>query len=416
MDQPQMGLSTPPPAQSPPPDQSLGLASPPAQNGGAGDYGKLWGDFSNYYLQNGGNQAGLDAYSAGNPGQDYNTLANQASQWYTDPTRNGNLRTMDAGGGIGPDKVPGRTQDVANYFGLPPMGNGMQYSFQSGGNTFPAPQPTMSGPPQGGSTPPPTGGPVQGGGGTPPGGTGTPPPTNNGTSPQQGSTPPTSVAQGPPPGSRGTLLGAIGQNPMLWGPPVGGQTYAGANLGGINNAPNLGGIQADNAAYGPGSGTIYDPWNQPSVGPHGEMPLGYARGATTQTPLMNGAQPITGAGGKPVTQQTGGDLIKWDQPQGPTGGYTQTGQNQMSQPFQAGGMSFPNLQAFLEFMMKSTPQEQALKTQMEGVPEPGGGTLFSALAPYLGTNTTQPPTGATPFTNWNPTGLLDLLMKSGLLK
>jgi hypothetical protein len=72
-------------------------------------------------------------------------------------------------------------------------------------------------------------------------------------------------------------------------------------------------------------------------------------------------------------------------------------------------------------MRTSTPGEQAIKALLEqrdaqgGSLEPGEGNLFDQLAKYLGQNVSQAPTGATPFTDWNPEGLLGALRTSGLV-
>jgi hypothetical protein len=92
-----------------------------------------------YYLQNGGNQASVDAYFQANPNVDYNKLASDAAQWYT-----GNAPDAPGAGPVGPpvggiQPVTGdrnatpwaeRNQNVANYFGVaaPPSGQGFNFA------------------------------------------------------------------------------------------------------------------------------------------------------------------------------------------------------------------------------------------------------------------------------------------------
>lgn len=167
--------------------------------------------------------------------------------------------------------------------------------------------------------------------------------------------------------------------------------------------------------YAPGSGTMWDPWISDLTTPNIGTPLqpGYAYGAPTPGQSWTGSNGQTG-----MLPSRPGQMVKWDQPSGPASSLTMGGQTQMNQPLTAGGLTqslqgggqqFAGLQPFLNFMGQSTPAEQAIKAQLEQA------GLFDKLAPYLGTQVNQPPSGATPFTNWDPVGLLQLLLQSGIL-
>jgi hypothetical protein len=183
--------------------------------------------------------------------------------------------------------------------------------------------------------------------------------------------------------------------------------------------------QADEAAYGAGSGTIYDPWVQgptwggeQHVDRNGNPLPGYARGAGTPGP--------NGGPNRP------GPIIQWDNALGPNGqpnpnagpppSMTPAGQASLSQPLSMGGQNFQNFQSLLDFMGVSTPGSQALKNLMEqrdaqgGTLQPGEGNLFDQFAPYLGSQVSTPPPNGTAFSStWNPTGLLGLLRQAGLV-
>lgn len=122
----------------------------------------------------------------------------------------------------------------------------------------------------------------------------------------------------------------------------------------------------------------------------------------------------------------GGQTMGWEGGTPPGSSYTTGGQADMNAPLTSNapggiGQNFTGLQDFLKYMMTSTPGEQAIKRQLEGRNAQGntlvGGepSLFNQVAPYLTENATQFPAGATPFTNWDPSGLLQLLLKSGVL-
>ena len=98
------------------------------------------------------------------------------------------------------------------------------------------------------------------------------------------------------------------------------------------------------------------------------------------------------------------------------------GQKKMGKPLSGGGQTFQGgLGDFLKYMMTSTPGQQAIKQQLSGLDDSGGTleegerSLFTRLAPYLTADSTKPPTGATPFTDWDPLSLLQTLLKTGIL-
>jgi hypothetical protein len=409
----QLGLSqAPEPTAAPEASQSLGLTSPPANvaspevaqaPSAAPDYSALKSNATDYYLANGGNQANVDAYFAANPGQDYTKLAGDAAQYYA------GQNPGDAG-----------NQNIASYFGIAPPAAGQNYNF-GGAPAAPAATATPAAPATPGAPSPypqswldtynaqdpATQAAIQAryGGMTP---EQIMADWNANVAPNYATgTTPTQILSGAPPGP------AIAPGPQ--GP-------AGAP-GSMNRAMQSAGTAAprdtpanllrhgmEEAAFGAGSGTIYDPWNQVGPNARGQLPAGYTYGPGTPA----GPQTFNGQTFNMPAQQ--GAIVKWDEPKGPQGGFTMAGQQQMNTPITAAGQTFPNFQAFLDFMQKSTPAEQGLKKELETAKNPAGGSLFDALAPYLIPNATTPPMGATPFTDWNPTSLLELLTKSGLLK
>ena len=373
---PQAGLGTAAPQTPAPapqtPQQQLGLGS------NAPNYDQLKNDAIQAYLSSGGTQANVDAYFAANPNPSYGKLASDATQWYTGPERN----TPQPPDSIGfnsyngpwdpsmPEYQQGQralrdfaNQQVSSYFGIPQL---------PAGQNFPTYSPSNQGNPAR-----------------------TPPPPATQTAPQQpqpvlaGQPAPPPVPSGQP--SSGFVPG--------YGPVPTDPLSAGTNQG----------------PYAPGSGTMWDPWIADLTTPNVGTPLqpGYAYGAPTPGQSWTGSNGQTGMlPGRP------GQLVKWDQPGGPASSLTMGGQTQMNQPLtaggltqslQAGGQQFAGLQPFLNFMGQSTPAEQQIKAQLEQA------GLFDKLAPYLGTQVNQPPGGATPFTNWDPVGLLQLLLQSGIL-
>jgi hypothetical protein len=222
---------------------------------------------------------------------------------------------------------------------------------------------------------------------------------------------------------------------ILSGSPTASQTLgSGANPGNdLRGAYGVVGTEPSNTgAYAPGSGVEgKDPWTYP-VHRDGQGRLVFAPGYG-QTPVIentNWMDPVTGQPnwqdekGNYVPRHTGGEIYQWDggKPPAPGSANTKEGAARLRQPVSAAGQQFGNMNQFLKFMGTSTPGQQGLKTQMEHLDDKGGSleagekSLFSVFAPYLGQNVKKPPTGATPFTDWDPIGLLDLLQKSGLLK
>lgn len=164
-------------------------------------------------------------------------------------------------------------------------------------------------------------------------------------------------------------------------------------------------------------------WGNPTI--PGSTGLLGGRGKMSQEVAKDAlGNPIIGGTGEPIMRDVGGGMFKWDQAGGPKPSYTAAGQQQMTQPFKAGGQRFGGLQDFLDFMQTSTPGEQTLKARLEGTPNPDAtaaadgtrASLFDALAPYLAKDSLKSPTGATPFTNWDPSGLLALLRKGGMIR
>jgi hypothetical protein len=384
--------------QTSPPQLGLGANAP--------DYNTLKQNAVGAYLANGGTQANVDQYFAANPTQDYGRLASDASQWYTGQT-------------------PGdaANQNVANYFGVQAPAAGQNYNFAPPGPVSPeaAPAPGAPSPyPQSWID------------------------TFNAQNPQvqaaiqaryAGMTPEqimadwnATVASQYPAGTdpSAILSGATQPGPAIAPAPQGPAGAAGTLARAMQSAgtaapqdtlANLARHKADETAFGAGSGTIYDPWLNPTdhINAQGQpvIPQGYGMGAST---------PVYGPDGKTVVAMRPGGMVKWDQPGGPGPSYTQAGQQSLSQPFTAGGQQFGGLQSLLDYMATSTPGQQGIKKQMEqrdaqgGTLEPGEGNLFDQFAKYLGQNVSTPPTGATPFTDWNPVGLLKLLQTAGILK
>jgi hypothetical protein len=179
-----------------------------------------------------------------------------------------------------------------------------------------------------------------------------------------------------------------------------------------------------------GDGSHEAAWNEPvhqypggpgnalgrNIGGTGRMVFAPGYG---QTPVQSTFDPKTGR-----MVNTGGDVYRWDggKPPEPGSVNTKEGADRLRQPVSAAGQQFGNMNQFVKFMGKSTPAQQGLKTQMEHLDDQGGSlesgerSLFDAFAPYLGQNVKRPQPGATPFTDFNPTGLLDLLIKAGILK
>jgi len=440
--QAQLGLTSPPPPVASPevvPNPGLGQpgspmpqTSPPQLGLGANapDYNTLKQNAVGAYLANGGTQANVDQYFAANPTQDYGRLASDAAQWYTDP----NQMPLMAQNNPDPNYYNNaqaawqnqRNQDVGGYFGVQAPAAGQNYNFAPPGPVSPeaAPTPQTAGAPS-------------------------PYPqswidTFNAQNPQvqaaiqaryAGMTPEQSmadwnatVASQYPAGTdpSAILSGATQPGPAIAPAPQGPAGAAGTLARAMQSAgtaapqdtlANLARHKADETAFGAGSGTIYDPWLNPTdhINAQGQpvIPQGYGMGAST---------PVYGPDGKTVVAMRPGGMVKWDQPGGPGPSYTQAGQQSLSQPFTAGGQQFGGLQSLLDYMATSTPGQQGIKKQMEqrdaqgGTLEPGEGNLFDQFAKYLGQNVSTPPTGATPFTDWNPVGLLKLLQTAGILK
>jgi hypothetical protein len=191
---------------------------------------------------------------------------------------------------------------------------------------------------------------------------------------------------------------------------------------------------ADEAAFGAGSGTIYDPWEQGAMymgsrtrDASGNLYPGYGNSGPTQ-------QTAKDFSGNPVTYSRPSQDFQWDNATNPNGtpnpnagpgpNFTKAGRANLDAGITAtaNNQTFPGLQSLLDYMAVSTPGSQAIKTQMEnrdpqgGPRDPGEAPLFDTFAKYLGQNVAQPPGGATPFTDWNPTGLLALLRSAGIVR
>lgn len=414
--------SDPPPQSPPPPTGGLGLITPPpAPNGGAS--GGAGGGFTPGQGLNwqGANPADLyGQFQALDPG-----LQQSYINYYMnnlDPTQQAAWRTAfgqeqpalaqanpQMGGALG---QAGAQKNYPGAIADPSMGIHSQQSTQPGmGGTPPAPATQESAalglgnaPPAGmGNIPSAGPAPAPGGMGSPalsqstvPGGLGGPAPTEL-PAPQGYQIGNSNNA----PGGPGTLQNALASPGDYWAQHRNDAFRAGANQG----------------EYSPGSGVAgKDPWLQPNA-----HTKGYQIGPPTSVPERT----MTLPDGRTITiptHQQDGQLIKWDQTDGPGKGYTEAGRQEMKAPFSIGGQQFEHgLKSLMDYLRVSTPGEQALKTQLSGFDaqggslEPGEHTLFDEVAKYMGKDGLKMPTAGTPFTDWNPVGLLDLLKKAGLL-
>lgn len=373
-----------PAQQTPSAPGDLGLgATPPAASSPSPAFGQLKNDATNYYLANGGTQANVDSYFQQNPGQNYNKLAADAAQWYTDPNRSDSntdwavQAVMPPGGGpqtnipTTQDYTNSRNQNVGNYFGIPAPPAGQNFNYAPAQQT-----------PAQGQRSVPIGADLRWQGATPEGLM----QQFNGLDPARQqeyynyyNSQPANVQQ-----QWRSAFGIL--DPSIQSGMAGGQDLLKTPSG--LGSPSTAMQSAQTAA--------------PIPGPNGNMHSGDDDGYTA----------------------AGGPAFTWEGGTPPTASYTTGGQQNLNTPMQtAEGQQFGGLQQFLDYMLKSTPGSQAVKGKLEGLDPQGGsreageGSLFDVLAPYLTPNGASPPTNGTPFSQaWDPSSLLQLLMKSGILR